>query len=143
MEYIVLHALFTPLAKKFAAKHTPTQSSSEVSLLEIKARAAAWELPTSNGESTIRETACLQAWIQHSFRFLTGYCLSATNLPKQKSTHKNVFPSSTIEILSRFAWKCPSRVLKLFVGGQFRWLIPQVWAHMQCQKWHSCIHLVF
>lgn len=62
MEYIVLRALFTPLAKKFAAKHTHTLSSSKVSFLEIKARAAAWELPTSNGESTIRETECLQAY---------------------------------------------------------------------------------
>lgn len=57
-------SLYPPLAKKFAAKHTHTQSSGKVSFLEIKARAAAWELPTSNRESTIRETVCLQAWIQ-------------------------------------------------------------------------------
>lgn len=80
---------------------------------------------------------------RNTLAFWTGYCLSANNLPKQKSTHKNVFPSSTIENFVTLCMEMPFPVLKLFVGGQFRWLIPWVWAHMQCQKWHSCIHLVF
>lgn len=55
-----------PCGKKFAAKHTHIHIFNKVNFLEIIARTATWELPTYNRESNIRETVCLQAWIQHT-----------------------------------------------------------------------------
>lgn len=48
--------------------------------------------------------------------FWTGYCLSATTLPKQKSTHKNVFPSSTIENFVPLCMEMPFSSAEIICG---------------------------
>lgn len=115
MEYIVLHALFTPLWQRNLLQNIPTHSSGKVSFLEIKikARAAAWELPTSNRESTIRETMCLLGMDTaqegtHQLSEQVVAFLQATS-PSRNLPIKMLFPPPPLRIWTHFVWKCPSQ----------------------------------